>query len=45
MDAIKVLKDCDLPEDVKDIERTKVLEARKTALGNNFMYFPPWDRP
>ena len=45
MDANKVLEDCDLPEDVKDIERTKVLEARKTALGNNFMYFPPWDRP
>ena len=44
IDANKVLEECDLSEDDKNIEKAKVLNARKLALGDNFKYFPPWDR-
>ena len=44
IDANKVLEDCDLSEDDKNTERAKLLDARKSALGDSFRYFPPWDR-
>ena len=43
VDAIEVIDACDLQEDVKVIEKTKVLEARKCALGPNFQGLPPWN--
>ena len=42
IDAIEVIDACDLQEDVRDVEKTKVLEARKCALGPNFQGLPPW---
>ena len=35
-------KKCDLSEADKDVEMAKILEARKTALGSNYMDFSPW---
>ena len=43
IDAIEVIDSCNLQEDVKDVEKTKVLEARKCALGSNFRGLPPWN--
>ena len=43
IDANKVLEDSELFEDDMKTERAKLLDACKTALGENFMYFPPWD--
>ena len=43
IDAIEVIDACDLQEDVRDIEKTKVLEARRCALGSNFQGLPPWN--
>ena len=43
VDAIEVIDACDLQEDVGEIEKTKVLEARKCALGPNFQGLPPWN--
>ena len=44
LDANKIIDDCDMLEEEKNIERDKILAARKTAFGNNFMYFPPWGK-
>ena len=43
IDANDVIDACDLKEDVRGIEKTKVLEARKCALGPNFQSLPPWN--
>ena len=43
IDALEVIDACDLQEDVKDVEKTKVLEARKCALGPHFQGLPPWN--
>ena len=41
-DAFEVIEECDIPDDDKKIEHAKLLDARKTALGASFSYFPPW---
>ena len=43
IDADEVLEECDIPDENKHVEKAKILEARKMALGSNFKYFPPWD--
>jgi hypothetical protein len=43
MDANDVIDDCDLEEGVSGIEKTKVLEARKWALGPKCQGLPPWN--
>ena len=42
LDAIDIIDKSDLREDDKDVEKSKVLEARKQAFGTNFRFFPPW---
>ena len=42
IDANEVIDAFDIHEDVIDIEKTTVLEARKCALGPNFQGLPPW---
>ena len=44
LDANEIIDNSDLTEDVKEMERSKILEARKDAFGENFRYFPPWKR-
>jgi hypothetical protein len=41
IDAMEVIDAFDLQEDVGEIEKTKVLEARKCGLGLNFQGLPP----
>ena len=43
LDAIEVIESCDMSENEKEVEKEKVLEARKLALGPSFKFFPPWD--
>ena len=43
-DAYEVIEECDIPEDEKKLEHVKLLDARKTALGASYSYFPPWSK-
>ena len=43
VDANDVIDACDLTEDVRNIEKTKVLEARKSAIVPHFQGLPPWN--
>ena len=42
LDAIEIIETSNLSEDLKDVEKSKVLEARKKAFGSEFEYYPPW---
>ena len=39
LDAIEVIESCDMSENEKDVEKEKVFEARKLAIGS-FQVFP-----
>jgi hypothetical protein len=41
LDKMDVIENSDLTKELKVLEQTKVLEARKEAFGNNFELFPP----
>ena len=43
LDAEKLIKESDLDEVDKEKEQAKLLEARKSAFGDNYKHFPPWD--
>ena len=43
-DANEVVNTCDISEEDRKIIKAEILEARRAALGSNFMYFPPWDK-
>ena len=42
LDANQIIDNSNLKEEVKELEKEKILDARKLAFGNNFMYNPPW---
>ena len=42
IDAKKVVDERSLDEE-KKIQIDAILEARKTAIGEHYKYFPPWD--
>ena len=42
LDANDIIDNCDISEDEKEKEKAKVLESRKTAIGPQFVHFPPW---
>ena len=45
LDVNRVIEESDLIEHEKEIEKHKVLEARKEAFGESlYKYYPPWDR-
>ena len=44
LDANVIIDSLDIPEDEKNKERTKVLDARKTAFGDVYKTVPLWDR-
>jgi hypothetical protein len=39
---LDVIEKSELTEESKDVEKAKVLEARKNAFGTDFEFFPPW---
>ena len=41
--AKKVVDESTLDEAEKKVQIDAILEARKTAIGENYKYFPPWD--
>ena len=41
--AIALIDEIKLDEEVKDVEKEKVLNARKLAIGPAFQGFPPWN--
>ena len=44
LDANEIIENSDFNKDVKGLEKSKILEARKDAFGENFRYVPPWKR-
>ena len=43
LDAEKLIEESDFDDADKEKEQIKLLEARKSAFGDNFKHFPPWD--
>ena len=41
-DALKVLEESDLEVADKEVEKEKILQARRKALGSSYLYYPPW---
>ena len=41
-DALKVLEKSDLKVADKEVEKEKILQARRKALGSSYLYYPPW---
>ena len=44
LEAHDTIKNCDFSEDEKNVEKVKLLDARKAALGDSYLHFPPWDK-
>ena len=44
LDANDILEEVIIEKKEREHEKDKVLYARKEALGDNYKYFPPWDR-
>ena len=42
LDANKLIDRSDFTEKEKEDEKTKILEARKLAFGDDFRFVPPW---
>ena len=42
LDAHEIIDESQLVEDDKEKEKAKLLEARRTAFGKMFKYYPPW---
>jgi hypothetical protein len=42
LDALDVIEKSDLSKEEKHVEKIKVLEARKLAIGTSLEFFPPW---
>ena len=42
LDVNEIIDGSNLSEVIKDVEKAKVLEARKCAFGENYEYVPPW---
>ena len=42
IDAIEVIESSEISEGAKIIEKDKLLDARRLAIGTNFKNFPPW---
>ena len=42
LDANHIIENSNLEEEVKKLEKEKILDARKLAFGDNFSYYPPW---
>ena len=42
--ANDIIDSSDMTEDLKKIEKEKILQARKTAFGSSFNNFPPWNK-
>ena len=42
LDALSIVKESNLDENEKDFENTTILDARKEAFGDNYLYVPPW---
>ena len=44
LDANDIIEKSDFTEEIKIKEKDKILAARKSAFGDNFMYYPPWKK-
>ena len=44
IDANHIIEKSNLPEDVKESEKAKILDSRKSAFGPNFTHVPPWNQ-
>ena len=44
MDANKIIDSSNFPEELKEKEKVKSLEARKCAFGKNYEHVPPWNQ-
>ena len=44
IDANKIIDSSNFPEEFKETEKAKILEARKGAFGENYTHVPPWNQ-
>ena len=44
MDANEIIDSSNFPEELKEKEKVKILEARKSAFGENYEHVPPWNQ-
>ena len=44
IDVNEIIDTSNLSEVIKEIEKAKVLDARKCAFGENYAYVPPWNQ-
>ena len=44
LDALDIIEESELSETEKLIEKQKALDSRKDAFGENYKYYPPWDK-
>ena len=44
LDAYDTIENCDFSENEKNVEKVKLLDARKAALGDSYLHFSPWDK-
>ena len=42
IDAHEIIEKSYLEDDEKEKEKVKLLDARKSAFGSNYKYYPPW---
>ena len=42
IEANEVLNEIEMDSRTKNLEKEKILDARKLAFGNNYKHFPPW---
>ena len=42
LDVLEIIEKSELTDELKDVERAKVLEARKNAFGKDLEFYPPW---
>ena len=43
-DVNQIIDSSNLSEEMKEIEKAKVLEARKCVFGANYKHVPPWNQ-
>ena len=43
LDANEIIENSNFETETKNQEKEKILEARKSAFGDDFRYFPPWN--
>ena len=44
LDVLDIIEESELSETEKVTEKQKALDSQKNAFGENYKYYPPWDK-